>query len=330
MPQHQTRTAFLTGGTGFVGLNIAEQLKRLGWRVVALRRGRSDIGFLRHFADVMPVGDLGDLDSLLRAMPEAPDAVFHTAANTSVWRRDRTRQWLENVEGTANVITACQARGARMLVYTSSWTTFGLEQPSISESSVQTGNQSWIGYTRSKWHAEQRVRAAVADGLPAVILNPSHIVGRYDSHNWGRFFFLLKEGRLPGIPPGAGLFCHAEQVALAHIAAAERGRAGDNYLLGGVQASFAEFIGLIASLMHVRAPKRIIPALAMRALARMHDIRGMITGLRPEITPEGVSMVLHHPRVDSDKAARELGFRTIPLQTMLIDAHAWLKSQGWG
>ena len=109
----------------------------------------------------------------------------------------------------------------------SSWSAYGIGQGAISEEVEQQGDRSWINYERSKFAAEEAVRAGAAQGLDAVIVNPAHIMGRYDRHGWAQLIVAAHRRWLPGVPPGAGTFCHAEAVAQALIAAAERGRRGD-------------------------------------------------------------------------------------------------------
>ncbi len=321
-------TAFVTGATGFLGLNLVEQLTRQGWRVTALHRRRSNVARLAPFEPALAEGDILDRDSLEAAIPSNVDAVFHVAASTSVWSRRNERQTRANVGGTRNVLAAALSRGARRFVHTSTWNTFGLEHAEISEDTPQTGGSSWINYNRSKTMAERAVRRAVGEGLDAVIVNPAHIVGRYDTNGWARMIRLAAAGKLPGVPPGSGSFCHAEQVALAEIAAAERGATGENYLLGGTDASFVELVGIVGELTSRAVPKKPVPAWLLHLTARLSAGAALVTGREPAVTPEGVAMVTVHPRIVSDKAARVLGYRSVPLRHMLEDAVGWLKAEG--
>ena len=220
------------------------------------------------------------------------------------------------------------ARGARRFVHVSTWNTYGLEHARIVEDTPQTGERSWINYTRTKSLAERAVKRAAAEGLPALIVNPSHIMGRYDDHGWGRMIVLVHRRKLPGIPPGAGSFCHAEAVADAMIAAATRGRIGENYLLGGADATFVEVIATIGRLTGRTVPRRAMPAFAIRAVARAKAGLAALTGREPDVTPEAAEMVLAHPRIVSTKARDELGYRPTPLGPMIEDAYRWLKDSG--
>jgi nucleoside-diphosphate-sugar epimerase len=176
--------------------------------------------------------------------------------------------------------------------------------------------------------AEEEVRRGVEQGLDAVIINPCHIMGRYDTHNCGRMFDMVARGRLPGIPPMRGAFCHAEAVALTELAAVDRGRRGENYFLPGVEASFAEVIAIIAELVGRPAPQWQIPVSGFRAIVRAKTALAFFTGKEPDLTPDALALMLNEPRIETEKAERELGYRRVPLRAMLEDAHRWLAGEG--
>ncbi|MFH1985507.1 MAG: NAD-dependent epimerase/dehydratase family protein [Pseudomonadota bacterium] len=323
-----TKTAFVTGGTGFLGRNLIEQLVKQRWSVVAINRSEPPPPHLSHDAITTVPADVLDAGAMVDAMPEAVDAVFHVAGNTSTWSRHNDIQYRVNVEGTRNVVAAAQRRGARRFIHTSTWNVYGFWQPVISEESPQMGISSPVNYDRTKAQAEKEVRAAVDRGLDAVIINPSHIIGRYDPANWSRMVRMVAENRLPGVPPGAGSFCHAEQVALAHIAAVDRGRTGKNYLLGGTDATFLEVVAAIGKITGKKVPSRPLPAMAVKLVGRWQAMVAAVSGRPPEISPEGAMLVSAAPHIVSERAQRELGYRPVPLETMLQDCWQWLLSEG--
>lgn len=322
-------TAFVTGATGFLGLNLVEQLSERGWVVHAYHRPTSDTKRLRTFPVRLAEGDIADFDAVAAALPQGADAVFHLAANTSTWSRHRSEQTRDNIDGTKAVIAAARSKGAKRLIHCSTWATFGLDHATIHESTSQSGQFSKINYVRSKTLAEQEVKRAAAEGLPAVIFNPAHILGRYDHKGWGRMFALVANRKLPGIPPSSGSFCHAEAVARAMIAAVERGRVGHNYLLGGCDANFADVIRFISDLAGQPATKRTLTPFSIRVVGRWKATIAAVTGREPDLTPEAAEMILAHPRVVSTKARDELGYQPTSLRLMLDDAYRWLKGEGY-
>ena len=166
------------------------------WSVVGLCQP----GTSRTYIDRLPVqvveGDITDKAVLEQVVPDNMDAVFHTAAMTSIWSRYNDLQTRVNVTGTRNLARVALAKGAKRLVHTSTWNTFGTGQAAISEETPQTGGLSWVNYVRTKYLAEEEIRATIQDGLFAVILNPGHLLGRYDQHNWARMI------RMATVPVG--------------------------------------------------------------------------------------------------------------------------------
>ena len=321
------KRAFVTGATGFLGLNLVEQLTSVGWQVLALHRLTSDLTYLCRFPVEVVEGDLLQPQSLKRALPKNVDAVFHVAADTSVSAQGAAQQKRVNVEGTANLLQAALEARAKRFIHTSTWTTFGLQQGEITEDLPQLGGRSRVNYDRTKFQAEEEVRAAVGRGLDAVILNPSHIMGRYDRHSWARLIISLQKDWVPLAPPGAGCFCHGEAVAKAHIAAAERGRTGHNYLLGGDFASLLEVFRIIGEVAGCRAPKAVLPAAGFRIAARVNVMLAALLGYEPDLTPDGAAIASARARVVSDKAERELDYRAVPVRQLVEESYGWLKSQ---
>jgi dihydroflavonol-4-reductase len=320
--------AFVTGPTGFIGLNLIEQLTAAGWDVVALHRKSSDLTYLKRFQVNFAVGDIVDLTSVERAMPDGVDAVFHVAADVSSWSHNNNRQDQTNILGTRNVVAAAIKRSAKKFVHTSTSSVYGFVSTPVDETAPHLGRGSWFNYMHTKTVAEDDVRAGIERGLDAVILNPTHIIGRYDRHNWSRLILLAAEGRLPRLPPGSGSFCHAREVARAHIAAVTRGHKGDNYLLGGADATFQEVVATAAEVLDRKFELRTIPAPILRIGAAILNLISHATGKEPLITPEGAALVTIDERFRSDKAIRELNYRPASLREMLKDCCDWLVEEG--
>ncbi len=318
--------AFVTGGTGFLGRNLINLLDQSGWTVRALARdaeaARKVIG---DGVEIVP-GDVTDAASVKAAITPDMDAVFHVAADTSSWSREAARQRRVNVDGTAHVIAAVQAAGCGRLVHVSSISVFGPQHASFDETAPYA--EAPTNYARTKRDGERLVRAAVADGLDAVIVNPTHIVGRFDSHNWARLFTMQAAGKLPGVPPGGGNFANGGAVAEGLIAAHAEGKRGENYILGGPKASFRELLTEAAKLMDLPPPGRATPAFLLRALGGAGTIWTALTGKRPMVTPEEAAFACETMDARADKAVRELGYRIVPLAESVAESIGWLRAAG--
>jgi dihydroflavonol-4-reductase len=322
------KSAFVTGATGFVGLNLVEELVRQGWEVTALHRAKSDLAEIGRFPVTLMPGDITDAASLRAAMAEDIDVVFHVAGNTNLWSRRNAQQTRENVEGTRNVVEAALARRAKKLVLTSSIAAYGEQTGELTEATKSNAKKSWINYQRTKWLAEEEARKGIRAGLPATILNPGAIIGRYDTGGWARLFTIVAEDRLPGALPGEVSAAHVVEVAKVHIAAAERGKIGENYILAGTRTSFAEMLGIIAELVGKPPPKRVLSPGLLRIIARVQELRAAITGKPPQLTPESVALSTRKVSCPSLKAQQELGLKIVPIRTMLQDCYEWLVASG--
>jgi dihydroflavonol-4-reductase len=319
--------AFVTGATGFLGLNLVERLAAGGWEIVALHRAGSDTGRLARFPARRVVGDIADRAAVEAALPTGTDVVFHCAANTAMWSRRYQEQWRDNVTGTESMLAAARARHAKRFVHVSTVSVYGHGHGLLTEASPQIA-PAGLGYGPSKAAAEAAVKRAAGEGFPAVIVNPAHMVGRYDTHNWARMIEMTVKGTLPGVPPGAGSFCHATVVADAMIAAAARGRPGQNYILAGADASFLEVFHVIGRLTGKTVPVRAMPAAALRFYARVLAGIAAITGREPRITPAIAAVVTGHARFSCARAIRELGYQPVSIAAMLEDAYGWMKDEG--
>lgn len=323
-----TRTAFVTGGTGFVGHNLVRRLLAEEWKVVALHRPTSDLRYLKPLPVTLAAGDLNDAASLHTAMPAGVDAVFHVASDLNFFAPHNARQTATNVDGTRHLVAAALARGAQRLVYTSTLGTWGDAPGVIDERSPQRAAESAINYSRSKWAAEQVVREAADRGLPAVIMNPGGILGPWDRTTWGAFFFLVRDGLLPYVPDGGLMtWCHVEDVVAAHIAAAQHGRSGENYILGGPEADLWEVLSLMAGQLGQPLRSQRLPGELLLRYARVEADIAHHLGQTPVYTPEVIEVFAETYRCDDRRAQTELGYRSRPLRQMVADAHAWLVSE---
>ncbi len=322
------KTAFVTGCTGFVGSNLIEELTRQGWRVIAFHRPDSDTKRLDRFPIEHALGDVVDPQSLLLALPQSVDAVFHVAGTSNMWARRNAEQTRINVEGTRHVVRAALARGTHKLVFCSSWVAYGAHVQRFNEEAPQLGGESWVNHFKTKCLAEQEIRAGIVQGLNASIVNPSLILGPGDTQGWARLILLVQAGRLPGVPPGRVNFCDVREVAKALIAAAERGRNGQNYLLGGPDTSFVQLVQAISEVTGREVPAKPTPAWVLKVMGRLQSWASAISDKAPNLTPEIAYSVTRQMSCDFSRAERELGYRATDLRSMVQASYQWLRDEG--
>ncbi|MFA5957652.1 NAD-dependent epimerase/dehydratase family protein [Hyphomicrobium sp.] len=322
-----SKTAFVTGGTGFVGLNLVEHLTQSGWDVVALHRPNSELTHLKTYPVRLVEGMIEDSSSLDRAMPEDLDAVFHVAGDTSMWPGHRQRQWRTNVDGTRNMVSTALAKRSKKFIHTSTSGVYGLPEAPFDETAPKLGKGSF-NYQHSKAVAEEEVAKAVDQGLDAVILNPANVIGRYDWGSWSRFILKAANKQLPLIPPGRACFCDVGSVVRAHVAASEKGRTGHNYLLGGDEASYSEIVQIVGKLLGRPTNTRVANPFAFRFAGRALDRISPITRSEPMITAETAAFLCASIICRSEKAVAELDYKPVPIEVMLKDCIDWMIADG--
>ncbi|MDH3654688.1 MAG: NAD-dependent epimerase/dehydratase family protein [Myxococcales bacterium] len=323
-----SKTAFVTGGTGFIGVNLIELLVNEGWSVTALHRPTSDVKFLSRFPISLVQGSITDRDSLERAIPEGTDVVFHVAGDTNFWSKNNAQQDANNIGGTRNMVEVAAKKGVGTFIHTSSNAIWGRAQGTIDEETPAEGESSWINYERSKCLAEREAMKGTELGMKVVSVNPSEVVGPYDTRSFGRLFFLLRDGKLPAVSPGTIQVAHVHDVVRAHLDAVTKGRSGQRYLLTGDVIEFPNFVGEIARVSGAKTP-RTAPAWIFKVFGRVSVMIAAITGKEPDVTPEIAASMSDTGRTFlCEKAIRELGYRTRAPELAIRDNYAWLVKEG--
>ena len=323
--------ALVTGATGLIGSNLAAALSDRGWTVRVLCRPTSPTIALEGVPHEAVTGDLLDSDSLQQAM-EGNDVVFHVAGVSDHWRAGKERMYRVNVEGTRRVMETALASGVVRVVFTSSVAALGIPPQGhlLSEADHYDGDLHRFPYGHSKYLAEQEVLKAVAQGLDAVIVNPSAVLGPRDPH-LGSASLLLEMNRwpLPVVPDGGLNLVDVADVAVGHIAAAERGRTGERYILGGENITHWDLAHVVARVLGKSPPRWRLPAGIVRRAAWLVDLLCFLLPQRIPITGETLRLSAETFYVTHEKADRELALSPrIPLPETVARTHAWLRETG--
>jgi dihydroflavonol-4-reductase len=322
----------VTGATGFLGSHVARALAGRGDDVRVLVRASSDLRALDGIEAERCTGDLRDRGSLERAL-ESVGRVYHVAADYRLWARDPLEIHESNVTGTRNLLDAAQRAGVEKFVYTSTVATIAVPREGrLPNEETQSFVGEMIGhYKRSKFEAEQCALRAAEAGFPVVIVNPTTPVGPGD---WkptptGKIIVDFLNGRIPGYVDTGLNFVPVEDCARGHLLAAERGRIGERYILGGRNLTLKQMLDVLSSVSGRPAPRWKIPHAVAFAAGCVDSAVASLLGREPQIPLEGVRMARHKMFVDASKAERELGFAPGPIEAALERAVAWYESNGY-
>jgi dihydroflavonol-4-reductase len=326
-----TKTAFLTGGTGFVGANLARALLASGWSVRALARAGSDTRNLDGLPLEIVRGDLND--SLLAQSMRGADAVFHCAAHYSLWRRDRDALFRNNVLGTRNVLRAAREAGVGRTVYTSSVAAIGAKPGgAVADETYQSPPERLIGaYKLSKYLAEREAFEAVEAGQDVIIVNPTTPLGPWDRKPTptGDLLVRFLRGAMPAVVETGLNFVDVADVCRGHLLAYQRGVAGRRYILGNENLSLRALLARVGKLAGRSAPKLAIPVWLPLGVAWVDEtILGRL-GFEPKIPVEGVRMSREAMYYDTARARTELGFDPRPIDGAIDAAIRWFAENGY-
>jgi dihydroflavonol-4-reductase len=324
------KNILVTGGTGFIGSNLTLKLLSEGYNVRILRRQDSNLRAINGIDVEHRIGDIRDKESIRKAI-QGCDTVFHTAATVSFWRKNRDVIYEVNVVGTRNVAEAALELGVERFVYTSSVATLGYREDGIPTD--ETTEFNWgshdIPYKNTKHQAEIEVLKAVKAGLPAVVVNPSVVVGARDAHfHGGQLIRDVKRGLAPLYLDSWINVVYVGDVVFGHIQAAKKGRLGEKYILSGENIKTKEAFERTANIVGGLRPMIRVPFIFARVAARACDLLSMMTNLRPLITPELIDAAEHENPYSAEKAIRELDYRITPFEVAVKEAYDWYLENG--
>ena len=322
----------VTGASGFVGSAVAAKLVERGFSVRALVRATSPRAHLAGLDLDYVQGDLRDAETIRPAMAGVR-YLFHVAADYRLWARDRNEIVVNNVTGTRVMMEEALRAGVERIVYTSSVATLAVQRDGTSvDETVPLDELKAIGaYKRSKVAAERLVERMIAQqGLPAVIVNPSTPIGPRDVKPTptGRIIVEAARGRMPAFVDTGLNLVHVDDVAQGHLAALDRGKIGERYILGGQNVQLSEMLTVIANLIGRRPPRLRLPRSAIVPLALAAETLARFTGREPFVTMDALRMSRYRMFFTAAKAERDLGFTARPFTDALTDAIRWFRDAG--
>jgi dihydroflavonol-4-reductase len=324
-------TVLVTGATGFVGSAVARALAARGFHVRALMRAGANRLNIAQLDCEPVIGDMRDADSMAAAMRGAR-YLFHVAADYRLWAKDPGEIERNNLQGARATMQAALKAGVEKIVYTSSVAALKPGTVAVDETSRHTPDTVIGAYKRSKLVAEREVERLVRhENLPAVLVAPSTPIGPRDIKPTptGRIIVEAAAGRMPAFVDTGLNLVHVDDVADGHLAALDRGRIGENYILGGQDVMLRDMLGDIAFLSGRRPPTLRLPRAPLFPLAWGAEALAHLTGREPFLTADALRMSRHRMFFSSAKAQTELGYRARPWREGLRDALGWFGRNGY-
>jgi dihydroflavonol-4-reductase len=321
----------VTGASGFVGSAVATVFRRNGYCVRVLVRPSSPRTNIDSCYDVR-IGDMLNRPSVAAAL-RGVRYLAHTAADYRLWAPASENIVHTNLEGTRILMEEAARAGVERIVYTSSVATLDCSRDEPADETRSLPLTKAIGdYKRSKIMAEALVADMVKSlGLPAVIVNPSAPIGPRDVRPTPTGDIIVKaaSGRIPAFVDTGLNFVHVDDVAAGHVAALQRGKIGDRYILGGENVALSTFLAEIADIVGRRPPRLRLPRGAVYPIAVAAELLAYCTGRTPFVTRNGLRMSRRPMYFVDAKARRELGYVSRPYREGIVDAIAWFDRAGY-
>ncbi len=321
---------FITGGTGFIGVNLALKLANDGHQVNALVRNKEKEKLLNHPNIKLFYGNIQQTEVLEKAVEDV-NGIFHLSAFARPWAKDKSTYNKVNVEGTKNLFLIALKKGVPKIVYTSTGGTFGpsIETP-VDEETIRD-TDFFNEYESTKFMAEKITKDFVLKGMNIVIVHPTRVYGPGVLSKSNAVTYMIKqyiEGKwriIPGDGSKTGNYGFIDDVVMGHILAMKKGNAGSQYLIGGENASYEYFFKLLQQISRKNYKLMKIPVTLLVAFAAIQMKLALLFKRQPLLPPKWVKKYLYNWSVSSDKAITELGYSITPLDKGIQKTIEWLK-----
>lgn len=325
------RLALVTGGTGFIGSNIALRLVERGWQVRILARPGASLQLLEDGPFEYAWGDVLEPESLAAPMVDI-DVVFHAAGVVDYWRQGVERMNAINIDGTRNVMEAALKVGVPRIVHTSSTAAMGIHPNVVVDESFRFNvKPERFVYGYSKFQAEEIVLELVLDrGLPAVIVNPTTVIGPRDIRkvSSGMVVEVARHCVPPLLPPGGTNVIPICDAAQGHIEAAEKGIVGERYILAGENMVYRQLYQTIADVMGCGMKLKVMPRWQVSLIAGLTDMLQPQTSGPVPLTGDRLRLEAQMFYYDGSKARSLFKIPNTPLRTTIGRTFEWYEIMG--
>ncbi len=324
---------FVTGPDGLLGSNLIRELVARNYEVVAMiQRSRNPVTL-----NGLPIKKVyGDITSLqdVEELSRGCDYFIHVAALTDLWPSRKGMHYPINVEGTKCVIHAVIKNKIKRLIHVGSASSFGfgpLDNPGNEATSYKSYKYR-LDYLESKREAQLLVQEAVKqDGLPAIIVCPTFMIGPYDlKPSSGALVLALAKGKLPALPGGGKNWVAVKDVAIAICNSLNMGTIGESYILGGENLSYKDAVQRMGKALGIRNyPKFIMPDILLKTIGAFSSAFAGLTKRPPKLSYPMARVACDHHYFSPQKAVKELNMPQTKLETATLELYAWFKENNY-
>ncbi len=323
-------TVLITGGTGFIGIPLVKRLSNLENDLKLLVRESSDITPFENLKNIeYVIGDIRDIDSLYKAADNV-EVIYHLAAYTGIWAKDKSIYEDINVKGAENIAKVALEKNIR-LIYMSSFTAIGptpndCEEPV--DESYENSELLFMDYEKTKFRGKKIVKEYVEKGLNATLLYPGIVFGPGDFNIFGEMLFDIVSGKFLGCPgKGDSIACFSYINDIVEVMTKIIDRddlKGEDFILGGENVKFGEYLDLIAEIAEVKKPRHF-PMSGAMLFGWSCEVKASMTKKMPYITRSTITSIKYNREYSSKKAIEKLGYTITPLREALTETIEWYK-----
>lgn len=322
----------VTGGTGLLGSNLLRELLHRGYAPRVLIHNNDGSRTLADLPIERVSGDLRDLDSLQKAA-QGCDAIIHVGAHTEVWPSRDPKHHLVNVQGTSKLIQVALARGVSKFIHVGSANSFvrGSKEHPGTEQHTWEHSPYGLDYILSKAAGQKQVlRAVKTQGLPGIVVNPTFMIGPFDSKpSSGAMLLALARKKVPGYSQGGKNWVYVKDVAIGICQALKQGQIGHCYILGHENLSYQEALSRMARAIEKPIPSFAIPNYLLQSMGKLGSWGGKWLGYTPPISYPMARIACEGHYYSPAKAVSELELPQTPIEVAAQEAFQWFSKNGY-
>ena len=318
----------ITGSTGFVGIPLVQKLHELGHQLKLLVRESSDITPFEGLKNIEYItGDVRDIKSLYGAV-DGVDLIYHLAAYTRMWARDKSVFEDTNIKGATNIAKIALEKEIR-LIYISSFIALGATPIEPVDELFESEEGLLLDYAKTKFQVKKVVKDYISKGLNAIIFYPGIIYGPGDFNIFGQTILDITRKKFLGCPgrgEAIGSFVYIKDVVDGFVSVIERDDLnGEEFILGGINIKFGDWINMISEIAGNKKKPRHFPMSLAKFYGWLCEVKTKITKKMPYTNRNTVKMINHNWSYSSDKALNQLNYKITPLEVGLKETISWYR-----